>query len=893
MSSFEIEEDARVELYSDGDSVVRAIKSLPRYQTVDHDIQTLVCFMFMQEQQSGIDDSSGDHDQPAKAVSEKVYKEQGDLRRPASLPIFEIQVLSEINSFDSRYLFALALWHVHQAQSKATATFRNTCTVDISELSLLILKLKVVFGSVAIDSSLLPNALESFEVAKNKSNMLEMLYLKCVCQIQRQLSFKDIWKLFTTDRVPWAPSFEQIPAADIVMEIKFDADQEFSDLTALHDPTGSDRFGMSDYFLLLKDLFLDKKNYHISLSQDTCSVFEEENSYKRFNKVLETLLFDVVCMNRDMYRNVKDFQFDKDTFWMILHVLVGKKLLFVKAVEELIDTGTKAGFDEEAKRMVRKIEELQNDERRLKELNASNSQRRLSVSNKPANLISEQHQGSVKSHQLSNGSRPGSNLSSSRNDKKDCYQGQHEEEKPKINIILLNSLRETQTAHPARSFSIRSSSFQRQPHKSSDISTWRQEVEHIFSYYSHSRVSSSKTGENQVTRLQRCLKFMDMEQLDRFLVDCCLLMPAASSQNPSKISCRESDDEAVKKIFKQRAVSRLGIGFESFISGFIKACATIPCFDQSVKSKISNRDISTGPLQGSPSINPKHPEEKKRLRLIKLKKLKPVSAQVPSAFVQSPSQTGNPTAKNSLQPAIPTKKGSQLRAPVKSLDQQPRRKSDLCDLLNQKHEIGSSTNRGTSANLTSRQLSTDQQPEVFDIDVGINALKSRQKMDWDTLEETNSNSNWLSLKKPKLTRNSINPAEAICSIERKEEFGTRKQYCFSPRSQHNHHSNRNSFSRNKLYEHPTTIQEQADFHPNRHTDNRRISQIDPIQLKKSKAEKSFVESPVEQDVTGLVCKPKIDSPLPDPSRARRLIREKQRKDQEVLGLALSRRLRGK
>jgi hypothetical protein len=889
-----------VELDSDGESVVRAIKSLPRYQIVDQDIQTLVCNVFMQEQQGRLEDATGGQVQPAKAASEKVIIEQGHLRRPASPPIFEIQVLSEFNSFDSRYTFALALWHVHQAQSKASATFRNTSTVDISELSLLIFKLKVVIRSLAIDSSILPNAFDTFEEAINKSNMLEMLYLTYICRIQRQLSFKDIWKLFTADRVPWAPSFEQIPAVDIVKEMQIQAEQEFLELTALYDPAGSDRFGMSDYFLLLKDLFLNEKKYHISLGQDSSSVFEEENSYKRFNKVLETLLFKVLGMNSEMYRNAKDFLFDKDTFWMILHVLVGKKLMFVKAVDNRIDKGTEADFDEEAKRMVRKIEELQNDERRLMEPIASNSQQRLSVSSKAANLSSEQSEVSLKSHCISNGSRFGSRVSSPRNltrdFRQDCQQGACEEEKPKINIIISNSLRESQEAHQARTFNIKSSSSHRQPQTIPDISTWRQEIEHIFSYYCHSGVPLLKKEPNQIKTLRRSLQFMDMESLNRFLSDCCLLMPAKNSLIVSKNSDQPSDHEVLKKIFKQRAVSRLGIGFESFVSGFIKACTTIPYFDKSVRPKICIPDIAARPVLSFPASKSnrpsdaicKHPGEKQRLRLIRLKKLEPTSTQL-----NSQTQNGSPVTKESLQPVVSPNKGSLLGAPNRSLDHQPRRKSDLCDLLNHQHDIGS-TNRGTSANLTSRHLSTDQQPENNDsshIDIGINLIKNKQKMNWDTLEETRSNANWLSLKKPKFTRNSINPAEAVCSIERKEEFGTRKQDSFSPKSQHNHHSNRHSYFQQNIFEHPTTIQRQTDLHPNpsRHFDNRRLKPIDPGQQKKPKAGSSLIESRKEQYVTESVRKPKIESPLPDPSRARRIIREKQRKDQEVLGFALKRR----
>lgn len=188
------------------------------------------------------------------------------------------------------------------------------------------------------------------------------------------MSFEDIWRIFAESEFPGMAKQSQptIHEADgelkgVIDRLKVDSEENLEELFMLYDPEQIGTIGMNDFFLFLKDLFISQPNILLYTTNSEESIFEAENSYKAMSRGFDNLLFDFVQLNRKMYIKSKNASFKKDMFWIILEALFSTKILNFKfkEVNHSQDQEGEERFESQAKKMLEKIEKLQEEEKRL------------------------------------------------------------------------------------------------------------------------------------------------------------------------------------------------------------------------------------------------------------------------------------------------------------------------------------------------------------------------------------------------------------------------------------------------------------------------------------------------------------------------------------------------
>jgi len=163
---------------------------------------------------------------------------------------------------------------------------------------------------------------------------LTLLFL----EIQSKLTMHDlmvllsklgILKIVLPTPAVWSSVDSSIPEA--LLQVKTNNSSALDDLFLINDPEGSNRIGLNDYYLLLKDLFLTQDDFIFYLQGESpnTSMFESEGSYKLLMKALESLIFEDLCLDKAVYPRIRSVNFSRETFWPLLEALLESNRLHV------------------------------------------------------------------------------------------------------------------------------------------------------------------------------------------------------------------------------------------------------------------------------------------------------------------------------------------------------------------------------------------------------------------------------------------------------------------------------------------------------------------------------------------------------------------------------------
>lgn len=196
----------------------------------------------------------------------------------------------------------------------------------------------------------------------------------------RCLSYDDLTKLLVKHglavrikplaKLKWNPlEKKQIEALD---ELKKASIHEFEDLLILYDPESTGLIGLSDFYLLLKDLFINHKEVLLYMNDPSENLFEAEGSYKELMSKLDTLVFEEVGLCKKMYQKAKNVSIEFAMFWMIIGALLQTgilKMAFDKKSRvgasyqtSMASPAEDESFEERARKLIKRLEAKMGDE---------------------------------------------------------------------------------------------------------------------------------------------------------------------------------------------------------------------------------------------------------------------------------------------------------------------------------------------------------------------------------------------------------------------------------------------------------------------------------------------------------------------------------------------------
>ena len=147
-------------------------------------------------------------------------------------------------------------------------------------------------------------------------------------------------------------------------DLKKQTASELEELSVLYDPEETGVVGMSDFYLLLKDLFINNKQLTLQLEGQTNNIFEAEGSYKELMAKLDELFFDEIGLCRKLYQRSKGVSIDFGMFWSILGALLQTKIMTLaidlspRKQKTIYDT-EEDDFEDRVKKMREKISKIE------------------------------------------------------------------------------------------------------------------------------------------------------------------------------------------------------------------------------------------------------------------------------------------------------------------------------------------------------------------------------------------------------------------------------------------------------------------------------------------------------------------------------------------------------
>lgn len=193
-----------------------------------------------------------------------------------------------------------------------------------------------------------------------------MLFIRC-------LSFDDLIKVLVsygivsrrkpTSSMTWSPLEPGVYEALTAM--KQQSDQELAELTLLYDPEDTGVIGMSDFYLLLKDLFINSRDLVLQLAGQPENIFEAEGSYKELMAKLDSFMFDEIGLCRKMYQKSKNVSIDFKMFWSVVGSLLQTGILELKvdkSPKRQFTSELEDNFEARAKKMMEKIKLIEIEE---------------------------------------------------------------------------------------------------------------------------------------------------------------------------------------------------------------------------------------------------------------------------------------------------------------------------------------------------------------------------------------------------------------------------------------------------------------------------------------------------------------------------------------------------
>ena len=113
--------------------------------------------------------------------------------------------------------------------------------------------------------------------------------------------------------------------------MKSAVEAELVELFLLYDPESTGQLGLSDFYLLLKDLFINHRSLILYMTKPEDNLFEVEGSYKVLMSKLDLLLFDEIGLSKRMYQKAKNVAIDLQMFWMIVDALLHTGILKISS----------------------------------------------------------------------------------------------------------------------------------------------------------------------------------------------------------------------------------------------------------------------------------------------------------------------------------------------------------------------------------------------------------------------------------------------------------------------------------------------------------------------------------------------------------------------------------
>lgn len=484
---------------------------------------------------------------------------------------------------DHPSLMSLCLWHLFNMKSIPRREFNNTHVLPLKLFGWFISQFEILIEHLELGSFDLAglHKIEQQVTSKNLSTARPSslsLLLNFISQIQDCLSFNDIWTLFTAHGLPYESPFEDPRAEALDPEIK---DVELDELFMLYDPEQTSRIGMNDYFLFLKDIFLNKPQFILFTSNREESLFDQENSYKEVNKLLERLLFEVVRLNKKMYGKSKNVSFTKELFWQIFDVALDHQLLNV--ARNRADAPAQNQFEEEAKRMVLKIEKLQEKEREEAELRSKKSHTDLAVSERPLQSETELDQRNSRSNPPS--FRGEQTVESRVAGTHDISEGSNQQrsktittERSKIKITVLEANQDT-AKNSDKPKTKSSSALEEDQILRQTESIWKKALGEIFAFYN--KLQKATKGENSFEGFKEKMNCMSLGEWIKFCHDFSLTPPKLEKYDPKDAQSQsESARQMLSNLFKKESKGSLGINYISFEVSLIKADHLVPAVSQ-------------------------------------------------------------------------------------------------------------------------------------------------------------------------------------------------------------------------------------------------------------------------------------------------------------------------
>lgn len=468
---------------------------------------------------------------------------------------------------DHPSLLSLCLWHLFSVKSVPKREFNNVPVLPLKHFGWFISQFEILIEHLELGNidltelHTIEQQITSKKITVARPTSLS-LFLNFISQIQDCLSFNDIWNLFTAHGLPY-----QAPFADPRPE-RLDAEitnVEIDELFMLYDPEQTNRIGMNDYFLFLKDIFLNRPQYILFTTNKEESIFDQENSYKEVNKLLERLLFEVVRLNKKMYGKSKNVSFTKELFWQIFGVILENKLLSV--ARNSMDAPAQNLFEEEAKKMVLKIEKLQEKEREEAELRSKKSQTDLGVSERPPHSETEFDQRNSRSNPPSfRGEKTIESRAAGTHEISESTNQQRSKtitaEKSKIKITVSDVNQDTgKTSNQPKTKT--SSVLEEDQILRQTEALWKKALGEIFAFYN--KLQKATKGENSFEGFKEKMNCMSLGEWIKFCHDFSLTPPKLDKYDPRDAQPQsETARQLLTNLFKKESKGSLGINYISF-----------------------------------------------------------------------------------------------------------------------------------------------------------------------------------------------------------------------------------------------------------------------------------------------------------------------------------------
>lgn len=149
------------------------------------------------------------------------------------------------------------------------------------------------------------------------------------------MSYDDITKLLVkhglairskpTGKLKWNPLGRK--EINVLSELRKSTVHDLKELLVLYDPEATGLIGLSDFYLLLKDIFINHKDLLLYMNSPSDNIFEAEGSYKELMSKLDELMFEEIGLCKKMYQKAKNVSIEFSMFWMIIGALLQTGIL--------------------------------------------------------------------------------------------------------------------------------------------------------------------------------------------------------------------------------------------------------------------------------------------------------------------------------------------------------------------------------------------------------------------------------------------------------------------------------------------------------------------------------------------------------------------------------------